>query len=80
MEAEGVLCVSGEQVRASRCARLVNKLGSSRYERWRVRRGLGQAIRRLRQADDLTIEDLAHAAGMHPTYLSGIERGVRNSN
>jgi transcriptional regulator with XRE-family HTH domain len=39
---------------------------------------LGQAVRRLRHAHDLTIEDLAHAAGMHPTYLSGIERGVRN--
>jgi transcriptional regulator with XRE-family HTH domain len=26
----------------------------------------------------MTIEGLAHAADMHPTYLSGIERGVRN--
>jgi transcriptional regulator with XRE-family HTH domain len=26
----------------------------------------------------LTIETLAFAADMHPTYLSGIERGVRN--
>ena len=39
---------------------------------------LGRAIRRLRRARRLTIEDLAHAADMHPTYLSGIERGVRN--
>jgi transcriptional regulator with XRE-family HTH domain len=39
---------------------------------------LGRAIRRLRRARGLTIEDLAHEAGMHPTYLSGIERGVRN--
>ncbi len=39
---------------------------------------LGLAIRRLRRARHLTIEDLAHAADMHPTYLSGIERGVRN--
>jgi transcriptional regulator with XRE-family HTH domain len=39
---------------------------------------LGLAIRRLRRARNLTIEDLAHAADMHPTYLSGIERGVRN--
>lgn len=39
---------------------------------------LGQAIRRLRRARRLTIEDLAHAAGMHATYLSGIERGIRN--
>jgi len=39
---------------------------------------LGRAIRRLRRARSLTIEDLAHEAEMHPTYLSGIERGVRN--
>ena len=39
---------------------------------------LGRAIRRLRQARKLTIETLAFAAKMHPTYLSGIERGRRN--
>lgn len=39
---------------------------------------LGAAIRALRQERDLTIEALAFAADMHPTYLSGIERGVRN--
>jgi transcriptional regulator with XRE-family HTH domain len=39
---------------------------------------LGKAIRRLRQARRLTIEALALDAGMHPTYLSGIERGIRN--
>jgi transcriptional regulator with XRE-family HTH domain len=39
---------------------------------------LGRAIRRLRRARELTIEALAHTADLHPTYLSGIERGVRN--
>jgi len=39
---------------------------------------LGRAIRRLRRARGATIEGLAHDADMHPTYLSGIERGVRN--
>jgi transcriptional regulator with XRE-family HTH domain len=39
---------------------------------------LGRAIRRLRRARKLTIEALAHASDMHPTYLSGIERGRRN--
>lgn len=39
---------------------------------------LGRAIRRLRWDRDLTIEKLAFAAEMHPTYLSGIERGRRN--
>jgi XRE family transcriptional regulator, regulator of sulfur utilization len=39
---------------------------------------LGRAIRRLRQQRGLSIEALALNAGLHPTYLSEIERGVRN--
>jgi transcriptional regulator with XRE-family HTH domain len=39
---------------------------------------LGRAIRRLRQQRRLSIEALALNAGMHPTYLSEIERGARN--
>jgi transcriptional regulator with XRE-family HTH domain len=39
---------------------------------------LGRAVRRLRKAHGLKIETLAFAAEMHPTYLSGIERGRRN--
>jgi transcriptional regulator with XRE-family HTH domain len=39
---------------------------------------LGQAIRHLRRDQDRTIEALALDADMHPTYLSGIERGIRN--
>lgn len=39
---------------------------------------LGRAIRRLRRERRLSIEALALEAGLHPTYLSGIERGVRN--
>jgi transcriptional regulator with XRE-family HTH domain len=39
---------------------------------------LGQAVRRLRRARNLSIEALAFAAEMHPTYLSAIERGKRN--
>jgi DNA-binding XRE family transcriptional regulator len=39
---------------------------------------LGRAIRRLRLRHSLTIETLALDAGVHPTYLSGIERGIRN--
>jgi transcriptional regulator with XRE-family HTH domain len=39
---------------------------------------LGRAIRRLRREQRLTIETLALDAGLHPTYLSGIERGIRN--
>jgi transcriptional regulator with XRE-family HTH domain len=39
---------------------------------------LGTAVRRLRTEAGLSIEALAAAAGMHPTYLSGIERGNYN--
>ncbi|MGH2905112.1 MAG: helix-turn-helix domain-containing protein [Solirubrobacteraceae bacterium] len=39
---------------------------------------LGCAIRRERRARRLSIEALALAADLHPTYLSAIERGLRN--
>lgn len=39
---------------------------------------LGRAVRRLRLIRRLTVEELAALARMHPTYLSGIERGGRN--
>jgi transcriptional regulator with XRE-family HTH domain len=39
---------------------------------------LGCALRRLRLARRLSIEALALDAGMHPTYLSTIERGLSN--
>ena len=39
---------------------------------------LGSAIRRLRTERKLTIESLASTAGIHWTYLTGIERGQRN--
>ena len=38
----------------------------------------GQYIRRLRERRGYTQEQLAFRAGMHVTYLSGIERGSRN--
>jgi transcriptional regulator with XRE-family HTH domain len=39
---------------------------------------LGRGIRRLRLARRLSIESLAGDSHMHPTYLSAIERGLRN--
>ena len=39
---------------------------------------LGQNVRRRREAKELTQEKLAERAGLDPTYISGIERGLRN--
>ncbi|MDE2765227.1 MAG: helix-turn-helix transcriptional regulator [Chloroflexota bacterium] len=38
----------------------------------------GQQVRRLRHRLGATQEEVAHRAGLHVTYLSGIERGIRN--
>lgn len=42
------------------------------------RRKFGGRIRQLRLAKNLTQEELAHRAGLHPTYVGGVERGERN--
>ena len=39
---------------------------------------LGENVRRWRKERGLSQEELAHRAGLHPTYVSGVERGVRN--
>ena len=39
---------------------------------------LGHAVRELRKRRGMSQEQLAGACGLHPTYLSGIEKGRRN--
>jgi transcriptional regulator with XRE-family HTH domain len=39
---------------------------------------LGRNVRALREKRNLTQEALAEKAGLDPTYISGIERGLRN--
>ena len=39
---------------------------------------LGLNVRRQREAKEITQEKLAEKAGLDPTYISGIERGLRN--
>jgi transcriptional regulator with XRE-family HTH domain len=42
------------------------------------RAALGAAVRELRTERGLSQEAVADAAALHVTYLSGIERGLRN--
>jgi transcriptional regulator with XRE-family HTH domain len=37
----------------------------------------GQRVREVRLAADLSQEALAEAAGLHPTFISNVERGYR---
>ena len=39
---------------------------------------VGRNIRRAREAVGLPQDELAHRAGIHVTYLSGVENGRRN--
>lgn len=39
---------------------------------------VGNNVRRLRTEKDWSQEELADQTGLHRTYISGIERGVRN--
>lgn len=39
---------------------------------------LGRAVKRARITRGLTQEQVSAASGLHPTYISDIERGARN--
>jgi transcriptional regulator with XRE-family HTH domain len=43
-----------------------------------IRRQLGLNVQRLRRARGWSQEEFAERAGLHRTYISGVERGVRN--
>ena len=38
----------------------------------------GKRVKEIRLKKDMSQADLAKVLGVHPTYISGIERGVRN--
>jgi DNA-binding XRE family transcriptional regulator len=43
-----------------------------------VQQRLGQAVKELRKQAKITQEELSERTGVHPTYISDIERGARN--
>ena len=43
-----------------------------------VRRRLGLNLKKLREEQGFSQESFADHCGLHRTYISGIERGVRN--
>jgi len=43
-----------------------------------VEKQFGMRVRQLREKQGLSQEELAYRAGVHRTYLGGIERGERN--
>jgi transcriptional regulator with XRE-family HTH domain len=43
-----------------------------------VRRRVGLNVKKYRSARGLSQEELAFDCGLHRTYVSGVERGVRN--
>jgi DNA-binding XRE family transcriptional regulator len=40
--------------------------------------GFGRAVRRIREEQKINQEEAAERCGLHRTYYSGVERGVRN--
>jgi len=43
-----------------------------------IRRRVGLNMKRLRQEKGWSQEEFAERCGLHRTYISGLERGVRN--
>lgn len=43
-----------------------------------IQSALASKVRQLREIKGWSQEDLSHKAGIHPTYLSGLECGRRN--
>jgi len=43
-----------------------------------IRVRFGRALRRIRQEQGISQEEAAERCGLHRTYYSGIERGIRN--
>lgn len=47
-------------------------------QRSQAHAALGRAIRRVRREQNVSQEELGYRAGLHRTYVGGIERGEKN--
>ncbi len=43
-----------------------------------IRARIGRNLRQIREEKGYSQEDLAFRSGLHRTYVSGVERGIRN--
>ncbi len=53
-------------------------VGGHNRKRTKARIEFGQKVRRKRYELDLSIEQLAEKADLHPNYVGSVERGERN--
>jgi len=44
----------------------------------KIRRLFGQRIKKIRNEKKISQEELAFSCGLHRTYISDVERGIRN--
>lgn len=51
---------------------------TSKQEQEELLAEFGMFLRAVRSQRDMSIESAAEAAGIHPTYLGEVERGMRN--
>lgn len=55
-----------------------SKMSSVKSDKDLLLSKFGKQVRKIRLAKNLSQEKLADLAGLHWTYISGIERGIRN--
>src|SRR5277367_3051034 len=58
--------------------RLTRRVQSDPWVAPDIRIRFGRAIRRVREEQKITQEEAAERCGLHRTYYSGVERGIRN--
>jgi ribosome-binding protein aMBF1 (putative translation factor) len=70
-----IVCCCVDKITLPSCT---SRLMAHNRKKTKVRVAFGQSVRLRRHKMDISIEKLAEAAGLHPTYVSSVERGERN--